>query len=165
MNATDTISMNFNNIQHAFINTKKAAQKKYILDHVSFYNRVSRLFYSFDIVFDKPLCVFRPRYEVQFEVPIVFGQDPNEPMHLSGFEFIRFVSFLMIYTMQSLISAAHHHSMKPKHAGITDYKYECDINFSLLSMCDQRVIIDPSVLDCELGRMSVNQFYPKFFEG
>ncbi len=157
--------MNFNNIHTPFVETKKAAQKQYILNNINFYKRVVRLFYKFDLEFAPPVCTFAPRYEIQFEMPLVFGQDPSTPIIIPGFEFIRFVSFLQVYSMQSLISAGWHHHMRPKHAGIEYLHYDCDMNFTLLTTSNQLVSIETSNLDAEIVQFSVNKFYPKFFEG
>ena len=142
--------MNFNNIHPAFMDTKKAAQKQYILDNIKFYHRIVRLFFKFDLEFVPPVCTFRPKYEIQYQVPIVFGQSPDTPYPISGFEFIRFVSFLQVYSMQSLISAVWHHHVRPKHAGMQFFQYECDINFTLLTTSDQLVTIEKYPLDEEL---------------
>lgn len=162
---SNIISMNFNNIHQAFLDTKKKAQKKYILDNIPFYDKVRRMFYSFDISFCYPVCIFRPRYSIQYEVPMIFGSDPINSFDIRSIEFLKFTSFLMIYTMQSLIASVYHHLVKPKLSGIESYKYECDMNFNLLTNNDQFIKISEYSLENDITDMVVNLFYPKFFEG
>lgn len=154
--------ISFNNIHYAFSDTKKAKQKAFLLQSLHFFRYVKRIHHGIKCRFDDTVFKFDPNFYIQYEVPITSG-DVNRV--LSEEDFIRFICFLIVYGVQSLLIITKHFKFRDKIAKLKKYDCHFDISFHNSLKSSGNFIIDKKYIHDKIISLDIGANYKKFFEG
>lgn len=121
---------------------------------------IKRMFYNYTLRFIDGTCIYNPVFDVYYDAPIV-----DSSYNFSCNEFIRFISFMKIYSTQSLMVVVNHNRYNNIREKIIKYDYIFDIKLNAINSKDRRISVSPF---CDVDRIlsfDVNRLYKKFFDG
>jgi hypothetical protein len=157
--------MDFHDIHSAFLTTKKEKQKSYLLSNIKFIRYVKRIAHNFSMNIDDTSVEYFPIFNIHFELPFVFGEEPNPISEINIVDFIRFMSFLHIYSFQSLLVMINHNLFKQAAKTFIDYRYYGIFNFTMVNRDNREFIIKNAHDSLNFKQLYISRMYKKFFEG